>query len=120
MVHLGRLNIRVKFQVRGSPHVNLFIWILNAHKLTKFHIDEYTKQVDSIVRSNLLDLFKDLQEIQKRKVKVPFCKLLTTPTIIAQPLENSVPEDIERAKMQHRNKILKMVDKVSLCRIKVN
>ena len=64
--------IRVKFQVRGSPHVNLFIWILNAHKLTKFHIDEYTKQVDSIVRSNLLDLFKDLQEIQKRKVKVPF------------------------------------------------
>ena len=35
--------IRVEFQVRGSPHIHLFIWILNAHKLAKFNIDEYTK-----------------------------------------------------------------------------
>ena len=29
--------IRVEFQVRGSPHIQSFIWILNAPKLTKFN-----------------------------------------------------------------------------------
>ena len=47
--------IRVEFQVRGSPHIHSFIWILNAPKLTKFNIDGYAKWVDSIVRSNLPD-----------------------------------------------------------------
>ena len=47
--------IRVEFQVRGSAHMHSFIWILNAPKLTKFNIDEYTKWVDSIVRSDLRD-----------------------------------------------------------------
>ena len=27
--------VRVKFQVRGSPHIHSFIWILNAPKLSK-------------------------------------------------------------------------------------
>ena len=40
--------IRVEFQVRGSPHIHSFIWILNAPKLTKFNIDEFIKWVDSI------------------------------------------------------------------------
>ena len=35
--------IRVEFQVRESPHIHSFISILNAPKLTKFNIDEYTK-----------------------------------------------------------------------------
>ena len=35
-------SIRVEFQVRGSPHVHSFIWILNLSKLTKSNIEEYT------------------------------------------------------------------------------
>ena len=35
--------------------------------------------------------------------------MFTTRTIIAQPLEDSVPEDIKRAKIQYRNTILKKV-----------
>ena len=34
---MGKTNcygIRIKFQVRGSPHVQSFIWVLNAPKLT--------------------------------------------------------------------------------------
>ena len=27
--------IRLEFQARGGPHINSFIWILNAPKLTK-------------------------------------------------------------------------------------
>ena len=33
--------IRVEFQVRGSPHIHSFIWILNAPKLSKETKDEY-------------------------------------------------------------------------------
>ena len=35
--------IRVEFQVRGSPNIRCFIWILNAPKLIKVDIDDYRK-----------------------------------------------------------------------------
>ena len=35
--------IRVEFQVRGSPHIHLFIWILNAPKLSKEPKEEYVQ-----------------------------------------------------------------------------
>ena len=35
--------IRVEFQVRGSPHIHSFIWIINAPKLTKVNNDDYRK-----------------------------------------------------------------------------
>ena len=45
--------IRVEFQVRGSPHIHSFIWILNAPKLTTINIDDNRKWADSAIRSNL-------------------------------------------------------------------
>ena len=33
--------IRVEFQVRGSPHIHSFTWMLNAPKLSKETKDEY-------------------------------------------------------------------------------
>ena len=33
--------IRVEFQVRGSPHIHSFMWIINAPKLSKETKDEY-------------------------------------------------------------------------------
>ena len=119
--------IRVEFQVRGSPHIHSFIWILNAHKLTKLNIDEYARWVEGIVRSDLPDsinepiLFKLVKTCQihhhsktcrkyrNEKCRFHFGKFFTTRTIIAQPLEDSVPEDIKRAKIQYRNTILKKV-----------
>ena len=35
--------IQVEFQVRGSPHMCSFIWILIASKLKKVNIDDYRK-----------------------------------------------------------------------------
>ena len=32
--------IRVEFQVRGSPHIHSFVWVLNAAKLTKVNIGD--------------------------------------------------------------------------------
>ena len=45
--------IRVEFQVRGSPHIHSFIWILNAPKLSKETKDEYIQCVDSIIRTDI-------------------------------------------------------------------
>ena len=65
IVHDGPLQktqyyaIRVEFQVRGSPHIHYFIWILNAPKLTKVTIDDYRKWVDSVIRSDLPDPNKE-------------------------------------------------------------
>ena len=119
--------IRVEFQVRGSPHIHSFIWILNAPKLTKFNIDEFIKWVDSIVRSDLPDsvnepiLFevvktyqihhhsKTCRKYRNETCRFHFGKFFTTGTIITQLLEDSIPEDIKRAKMRYRNIILKNV-----------
>ena len=119
--------IRVEFQVRGSAHIHSFIWILNAPKLTKFNIDEYTKWIDSIVRSDppdsvneaiLFELVKIYQvhhhsktcrKYRNDKCRFHLGKFFTACTIIAQPFEHSVPKDIRHAKMQCRNTILKKV-----------
>ena len=51
--------IRVEFQVRGSPHVHLFICVLNSPKWTKSSIEEYTSWVDNAVRTDLPDPCSD-------------------------------------------------------------
>ena len=43
--------IRVEFQVRGSPHIHSFLWIIDAPILTKDNIYEYMTFIDSIVKA---------------------------------------------------------------------
>ena len=95
--------IRVEFQVRGSPHIHSFIWILNAPKLTKVNIDDSRKWVDSVIRSDLPDpsnelaLFelvktyqmhrhsKTCHKYRNEKCRFRFGKFFRNKTIIAQP-----------------------------------
>ena len=35
--------IRVEFQVRGSPHIHSFLWIVNASILSEKTIESYTE-----------------------------------------------------------------------------
>ncbi|XP_066928370.1 uncharacterized protein [Clytia hemisphaerica] len=42
--------IRVEFQVRGSPHIHSFLWILNAPTLTPETKSEYVEFVDKIIK----------------------------------------------------------------------
>ena len=51
--------IYVEFQVRGSPHIHSFIWILNAPKLSKETKDEYIQWVDSIIRTDMPNSVSD-------------------------------------------------------------
>ena len=55
---LGKTNyhtIIVDFQVRGSPHVHSFIWILNAPQLSSDNKPLYTE----FIRTNLTDADKE-------------------------------------------------------------
>ena len=47
--------IRVEFQVRGSPHIHSFLWVLNAPVLTKDNLDEYIIFIDAIVSTYVPD-----------------------------------------------------------------
>ena len=47
--------IRVEFQVRGSPRIHSFMWILNALKLSKETKDEYIQWVESIIATDILN-----------------------------------------------------------------
>ena len=47
--------IRVVFQIRGSPHVHSFIWLIGAPKLTVHNVHEYINWLDNIVSECLPD-----------------------------------------------------------------
>ena len=51
--------IRAEFQVRGSPHIRSFLWILNAPVLSKDNIQEYITFVDGIIKANVPDISKN-------------------------------------------------------------
>ena len=51
---LGKTNyyvIRVEFQVRGSPHIHSFIWIVNSPTL--YTIDSYIEWLDKMISAEL-------------------------------------------------------------------
>ena len=47
--------IRVAFQIRGSPQVHSFIWVIGDPKLTVHNVDEYINWLDNIVSACLPD-----------------------------------------------------------------
>ena len=59
---LGKIKyyvIRFEFQVRGSPHIHSFLWILNAPVLSKDKIDHYKELVDSNISARVPDPSKN-------------------------------------------------------------
>ena len=59
--------IRVEFQVRDTPHIHFFIWLLNAPNLPRETKDEYIQWVDSIIRTDMPNyvIEKELFELVK-------------------------------------------------------
>jgi len=104
--------IRVKFQVRGSPHVHCFIWTENSPQLTTETKLEYLNHVDNIVSATLPDqirnpeLFKLVKTYQlhrhsrtcvkNRKSKdcrFRFGRFFTERSIIAEPIPETVSDE---------------------------
>ena len=51
--------IKVEFQVRGSPHIHSFIWIIGAPKLSIENVDKDIECADGIISTDLPDLVSD-------------------------------------------------------------
>ena len=45
--------IRIEFQVRASPHIHSFIWILNSPKLAEETLGTYIEFIDNTIYANL-------------------------------------------------------------------
>ena len=121
--------IRIEFQVRGSPHVHSFLWVLDAPTLSKDHIHEYILFVDSIVNvtlpnlkvhPGLFDLVTTYQIHSHsqfcHKYKIQTCryhfgKSFTMQTIIAQPLPNEISDEEKNMILEKQNTILGTVKK---------
>ena len=120
--------IRVEFQLRGSPHIHSFVWILNAPVLCKENISEYKNFIDETVKANMPDknddphLFylvknyqvhshsKSCRKYRNKKCRYSFGKFFTDETIIAQPLSESEYDREEKdAIMKEKSEILKPV-----------
>ena len=100
--------ILVDFQVRGSPHIHSFSWILNASVLSKDNINEYISFVDNIVITalpgidNETELFelvttyqvysnsKSCRKHKNQACRYNFAKYFTDRTIVAGPLPSDI------------------------------
>ena len=119
--------IHVEFQVRGSPHIHSFIWILSAPKLNIESKEEYIQWVDSIIRADmpdpvkekqLFDLVKTFQlhrhsktcrKYHNEKCRFHFRRLFSHRAIVAEPLPDNMPEEIKMQVLRNRNDLLSKV-----------
>ena len=119
--------IRVEFQVRGSPHIHSFLWIVNAPILSKDNVVEYTQFIDSVVKAfvpdihenpELFDLVttyqvhshsKSCRKYKNEKCRYHFGKFFTERTIISLPLPNHLPDTVKNNILNEKEHILSMV-----------
>ena len=119
--------IRVEFQVRGSPHIHSFIWVLDAPILTEETVEDYVQWVDSIISAQLPDhqinpslhhLVKTYQmhrhshtcrKYKKDKCRFHFGHFFTNKTIVAKPLPKNMPLEEKNGILAHRQKVLNTV-----------
>ena len=119
--------IRVGFQVRGSPDIHSFIWILNGPKLSKETKDEYIQWVDSIIRTDIAnsvsekELFefvktfqvhrhsKKCRKYRNDKCRFNFGKFFTDKTIVAESIPEDMPEEIKNQVLKNRSDLLSKV-----------
>ena len=84
--------IRVGFQVRGSPHIHSFLWVLNPPNIED-NID-IPSETDDPLLVELVQTYqihshaKSCKKYKNTSCRFNFGKFFTSETIIAQPIQN--------------------------------
>ena len=115
--------IKIEFQMRGSPHAHMLIWVSPHVKLTEQTVPISIEYIDKIVNVDIPDK-KTSAELAKKchthrhtktgKKRNTFCrfnfpKFPTTETIISNPLP---PEMLQNEKETHHEKRDESLEKV--------
>ena len=116
--------LRIEFQMRGSPHLHALIWTSDCPTLTSENKEVYVEFIDKHVKAFLPDEQTDLElhELVKtyqrhnhsktcRKYKNITCRFnfgqfFSNRTIVAEPLNIDLDEEIRRNILDWRTKIL--------------
>ena len=116
--------IQVEVQLRGSPYIHSFLWILDAPVSHANNTDEYVRFVDSIVKAfvpnevtdpELFQLVTTYQvpshsssccKYKSAKCRYHFGKFFTENTIVAPPLPSDISDEIKNSILSERERIL--------------
>ena len=119
--------LRIRFQMRGSPHLHALIWTSDCPKLTPDTKEAYVNYIDQHVQAYLPDKDDDpeLYELVKkyqthshsktcRKYRNIACRFnfgqfFTDRTIVAEPLLQDMDEEIETNILTRRKEILSLM-----------
>ena len=119
--------LRIEFQMRGSPHLHALIWTADCPKLTCDTKYAYVEFIDEHVQANLPsekdepelhELVKTYQRHNHSKTcrkyrNIPcrfnFGQFFTKRTIIAEPLDENMDEEIKNNVLNRRKEILSKV-----------
>ena len=130
---LGKIKhytIKVEFQVRGSPHIYLLVWVIGAPILSTTSEDEYVAFIDNIIkcelpnpqkRQRLFELVRTYQTHSHSKscrkyinmeCRYAFGKYFTDHTIIAHPLSDKLSVEKKVLILQQHKLVLSTVKNI--------
>ena len=119
--------LRIEFQMRGSPHLHALIWKSDCPKLAAETKDDYVEYIDKHVQAFLPSQTDDpeLHELVKtyqkhnhsktcRKYKNINCRFnfgqfFSKQTIVAEPLDNNMNEEVRNRVLVRRKEVLSLV-----------
>ena len=119
--------IHVEFQIRGSPHIHSFLWVVNAPTLTKDDKEEYITFADNVIHAVLPheaeqpELYKLVATYHMHRHSKTCCKyknescqfqfgtFFSKRIIAAEPLPSNMPENDKLIILENRKQLLSKV-----------
>ena len=124
--NITKFAIKIEFQMRGSPHAHMLLWVQPHMTLCAENIPEFVQYLDNIIAANIpgdsetSELVKKYQRHRHSRTcrkKNTFCRFNfprfnSERTIISSPIADATPDEEKKRILETRNKILSRVMKV--------
>ena len=119
--------LRIKFQMRGSPHLHALIWTSDCPKLAAETKDAYVEYIDKHVQAflpnenedpelyNLVKMYqkhshsKTCRKYKNVNCRFNFGQFFSKHTIVAEPLEEEMDDEFRNRVLTGRTEVLSLV-----------